>query len=454
MEVAIKPGDTVRLTQGRKFWQITSINTSNSIKYGLLTDALETHVTEGQSDHPTVKQALARANELIRSKLAKGYIRENTEERFPTIQSMLHSVGLGRFALNLETEGLTASMFLEMDGEELKRKNIPDMAVETILESKVEGKWVPVKPNAGKRDRDDEEIVEPTKRRIPLNPHEGIPLSASDLANFHIEQGTAKRPPTNINVLLAETWNDTIDPTGWWLSEKLDGVRCYWNGSQFLSRNGNQFIAPKYFTENLPKTVSLDGELWMGRGMFQRCVAIVRKKTVTDPEAWKNIIYVLFDAPSLNRPFEARMKYLMCLAKTVGSPYMRAHEHYLCKGKEHVKEELEKVEGLGGEGLMLREPRSMYENRRSMTLLKVKTFQDAEATVIGYEEGEGRNQGRMGALVVRRDDGVQFKVGGGFTDALRDHPPRIGSRITYKFQELSNEGKPRFPIFLREHPGV
>lgn len=453
MEVVIKPGDTVRLTQGRKFWQISCANTTNTVKYGLITNTQDSHVTEGTTDFPTVKQALARATELIKGKVAKGYVKEKGDERFATIQAMLHSVGLGRYALNLETEGLTASMLMELDEEELKKRNLPGEAVETIMESKAQGKWVPARPGV-KRGRDDDEIVDPPKRRIPLNPHEGIPLTQGEIDRFQVEQGKAKHPPANINVLLAETWSDDVDPTGWWMSEKLDGVRCYWNGHQFLSRNGNQFIAPKYFTENLPKTVSLDGELWMGRGMFQRCVAVVRKKTIVDPEAWKNIIYVLFDAPSINKPFEDRMKYLMCLAKTVGTPYMRAHEHYLCKGKEHVKEELEKVEGLGGEGLMLREPGSFYENRRSTSLLKVKTFQDAEATVIGYEEGEGRNQGRMGALVVRRDDGVQFKVGGGFTDALRNHPPKIGVKITYKFQELSEEGKPRFPIFLRQHPGM
>lgn len=103
---------------------------------------------------------------------------------------------------------------------------------------------------------------------------------------------------------------------------------------------------------------------------------------------------------------------------------------------------------------MLRKPKSIYENCRSELLLKVKTFTDAEATVIGYEEGKGRNAGLMGALVVRRDDGMVFKIGTGFNDEQRQRPPKKGTRVTYKFQELTNSGKPRFPVFLRIHPGV
>ena len=119
-----------------------------------------------------------------------------------------------------------------------------------------------------------------------------------------------------------------------------------------------------------------------------------------------------------------------------------------------MENELARVEAMGGEGVMLREPGSMYENRRSDTLLKVKTFYDAEAVVIGRNKGTGRNSDVMGALVVRDSDGIEFKIGGGFNDAQRRCPPKIGSTVTYKYQEKTPSGKPRFPIFLRVHPGV
>src|SRR5437879_1085254 len=77
-------------------------------------------------------------------------------------------------------------------------------------------------------------------------------------------------------LLLAESWDGESDPTGWWMSEKLDGVRAYWDGKQFLSRQGNRYFAPDWFVAGLPLE-PLDGELWIGRKQFQRTVSIVRR---------------------------------------------------------------------------------------------------------------------------------------------------------------------------------
>src|SRR6516162_3268653 len=103
------------------------------------------------------------------------------------------------------------------------------------------------------------------------------------------------------SLLLAERWDGVTDPTGWWLSEKLDGVRAFWDGKQFLSRLGNTFLAPDWFTAGLPD-VPLDGELWLGRKKFQRAVSIVRRQDKSD--LWKEIRYVVFDAPKLQKGFE------------------------------------------------------------------------------------------------------------------------------------------------------
>ena len=95
-------------------------------------------------------------------------------------------------------------------------------------------------------------------------------------------------------LLLAQSWDNAADLSGWWMSEKLDGVRAYWDGKQFLSRMGNLFHAPDWFIEGLPE-VPLDGELWLGRRKFQRTVSIVRRQDKSD--LWKEIRYVVFDAP-------------------------------------------------------------------------------------------------------------------------------------------------------------
>ncbi|WP_287032112.1 hypothetical protein [Methylophilus sp.] len=85
-------------------------------------------------------------------------------------------------------------------------------------------------------------------------------------------------------------------------------------------------------------------------------------------------------------------------------------------------------------------------------LLKLKPQLDAEAKVIAYVPGKGKYQGKMGALLVETLDGIQFKLGTGFTDAERAHPPPIGSLVTYTYRDVTKNGKPKFASFLRVRP--
>jgi DNA ligase-1 len=82
-----------------------------------------------------------------------------------------------------------------------------------------------------------------------------------------------------------------------------------------------------------------------------------------------------------------------------------------------LDEEMKKVMVLKGEGLMIKDPNSMYEPKRSKLLLKVKQFDDTEATVIGHNKGTGRCSGMLGALQVKVDNGITFKIGSGFDDS-------------------------------------
>ncbi len=246
-------------------------------------------------------------------------------------------------------------------------------------------------------------------------------------------------------LLLAHPWEPHVDLTGWWMSEKLDGVRAYWDGTRILSRLGNQLFAPDWFLEGLPST-PLDGELFGGRKRFQRTVSIVRRQDRSD--LWKEIRYVVFDAPAMDAPFEDRLAALGETIGAAGLAHVEAHPHELCRGTDHLREALAHVEGLGGEGLMLRKPRSRYEIGRSHTLLKVKTFHDAEARVVGHLPGAGRHKGRLGALDCEMPDGTRFSVGTGLSDDERRDPPPIGAIVTYRFQELSQDGVPRFPSYV------
>jgi DNA ligase-1 len=246
-------------------------------------------------------------------------------------------------------------------------------------------------------------------------------------------------------LLLAESWDNESNLAGWWMSEKLDGFRAYWNGSMFLSRLGNPIHAPDWFMVGLP-AVPLDGEMWLGRKAFQRTSSIVRRQDKSDH--WKEIRFVVFDAPQVDAVFESRIDFLKNHIAQHKPPYAVAHAHELCKDVDHLRQELTRVEALGGEGLMLRQPSSRYAVGRSSSLLKVKTFHDAEATVIAHQPGAGRHKGRLGALVVELANGVRFNVGTGFSDAQRENPPTVGSVIAFRYQELSDGGVPRFPSFV------
>ncbi|MCC9606479.1 DNA ligase [Blastopirellula sp. JC732] len=247
-------------------------------------------------------------------------------------------------------------------------------------------------------------------------------------------------------ILLAQSWDNAADLSDWWMSEKLDGVRAYWDGEKFLSRQGNEYHAPDWFVAGFPST-PLDGELWIDRGKFQRTVSVVRRQDKSDH--WREVRFLAFDAPAMETPFEERLEYLHETLRGEKLEFASVHTHERCTGADHLQSELARVNALGGEGLMLREPGSKYEIGRSFTLLKVKTFHDAEAIVIGHQPGKGKYKGRLGALTVQMPDGTEFSVGTGFSDAQRSNPPELGSVITYRFQELSDGGVPRFPSFVR-----
>lgn len=247
-------------------------------------------------------------------------------------------------------------------------------------------------------------------------------------------------------LLLAKQWDGDMDPTGWHMSEKLDGVRAYWTGTHFVSRAGNRFNAPVWFVAGLPSE-PLDGELWAGRGEFQDAANTVMSRD--ESERWREIKFVIFDAPTFGGEFESRIKRIEEILQVDRPAYAEIHRQTVCESREHLQSEFERIEKLGGEGIMLRQPGSAYVAGRSKTLLKVKRFHDAEATVVGMEVGKGKHKGRMGALLVELDTGVRFALGSGFSDFQRENPPSAGTRITFKYQEILESGVPRFGSFLR-----
>lgn len=247
--------------------------------------------------------------------------------------------------------------------------------------------------------------------------------------------------------MLPKVYSEQVDVTGWLMSEKLDGIRGYWDGQKLWSKNGHLLNPPQEFVRDLP-AFPLEGELWGGRNTFERTASIVKRKQ-PHPE-WLALKFAIFDVPDAPGGFTQRLKIAQDWFFEHPSPYGFAIPQLVVADKDQLQRELQRIEHLGGEGLIVRSPSAVYTAGRSMEILKVKSYQDAEATVIGYLPGKGRNVGRLGALLVELDDGTQFKIGTGFSDKVRQHPPAVGAVITFKFYGKYRSGLPRFPSFLRQ----
>jgi hypothetical protein len=281
------------------------------------------------------------------------------------------------------------------------------------------------------------------------------------------------------------------------------------------SRYGNVIHAPQWFIDKLPKGIFLDGELYLGRGRFQESRSII--STLEPGDGWRDIRYRVFDMPSpnvvfqsgkINNPnfslyidedaceaflrerlshtqrllmtrevlrFDRTIERMGRLAEVQNDVWGFIKQHRLPPNENQARELLYQLldheTNLGGEGLMLRHAGSLWIPKRVSTLLKVKKFMDDEGVVVGYQAGEGKYLGMLGALRVQWK-AKTFSLSG-FTDAERRltdegskwcglnpgeiYPAQInisklfpmGSKVRFRYMNLTNEGKPREPRFWR-----
>ena len=163
--------------------------------------------------------------------------------------------------------------------------------------------------------------------------------------------------------------------------------------------------------------------------------------------------FAIFDVPSAPGPFSERLQVARDWFASHPSRFAFVIEHSPVKSREFLERQLDRIEKMGGEGLILRRPDASYTVGRSRDVLKVKSFDDTEARVVAYLPGSGRNKGKMGSLLVELpESGLRFKIGSGFSDRERENPPPIGSLVTFKYYGYHDSGIPRFPVFLRIRP--
>ncbi|WP_419770225.1 MAG: DNA ligase [Candidatus Marinarcus sp.] len=240
----------------------------------------------------------------------------------------------------------------------------------------------------------------------------------------------------------AKLYDGTQNINNWLMSEKLDGIRAYWDGKALYTRNGKKIFAPEKFTLNFPP-FELDGELWTKRADFENIQSIVLNHTSN--ENWNQITYNIFEAPHSKGDFIKRLKKIQNWFLTHHNENVHIIPQKICKNENELNEFLNEILELKGEGVMLKNPDQAYVSGRSDFLLKVKKYQDMEARVIGINFNKTNN---MKSLTVKTEANVIFRIGTGFTRQQREHPPKIGSIITFKYYGVTKNHIPKFASFL------
>jgi DNA ligase-1 len=252
--------------------------------------------------------------------------------------------------------------------------------------------------------------------------------------------------------MLAQVYRMGMALNDHWISEKYDGLRGFWDGQRLRTRGGETIHAPAWFTAGWPE-VPMDGELWAGRGRFEQALSTVRQSK-PDDAAWRTIRFMVFDLPGHPGPFTERIAAYHELVGRLNQSWVQAVPQHRASTHADLMARLDVMVREGGEGLMLHRGSSLYRAVRSEDLLKVKTHEDAEARVLAHVPGQGRHSGRVGALLVQTPEGLSFRLGTGLSDAQRDHPPPVGTWVTYRFRGQHASGLPRFASFVRVRDAV
>jgi DNA ligase-1 len=274
-------------------------------------------------------------------------------------------------------------------------------------------------------------------------------FSLGCLGSFASLPAIATQPPA---LWLANPYLGNENLTDYWVSEKYDGIRGYWDGHQLFSRSGKSLNPPVWFTQAWP-TQAFEGELWAGRGQFEQAASVVQQKQASD-EAWRAMRFMVFDIPTPRQTFTERMGLYQGLVKQVGKPWVQSVAQKHVESHAALKNLLHQTVQAGGEGLVLHRGSSLYQSGRNSDVLKAKLELDAEAKVVGHEPGQGKHAQRTGALWVETPQGLRFKLGTGLTDAQRENPPAVGQWVTYRYRGLTDKGVPRFASFERIRPAI
>lgn len=270
-----------------------------------------------------------------------------------------------------------------------------------------------------------------------------------NVLNFIVVVGLILNSHTSAQELKLQkpmVYKGSTNVSNWFMSEKLDGIRGYWDGKQLMTRKGKPIYAPKWFLKNFP-TFELDGELWSTRKNFEFIQSTVL--TQVPSNAWAKITYNIFEVPNAQGNFKERLEKAEKWFSVHANKYVKIIPQIICRNLDHLQDYIREVESKGGEGVIVKDPNLEYHTGRSPHILKIKKSADMEGEVIALNPGKGKFEGKMGSLTLKLENDIVFKLGTGFSDNDRTYPPSVGMIITFKYFGFTKNGIPKFASFLR-----
>ena len=255
---------------------------------------------------------------------------------------------------------------------------------------------------------------------------------------------------------------------GVYISPKLDGVRCIMTKDGAFSRTGKKYISFPHIARELKPLFDqhpgliLDGEIYTHKlnKDFNKIISLAKKMKPTADElaeSEKFLEYWVFDIPSNTGKFSIRYQELDRLI-TAGASYygwksIKLCFHRLIERPEQIEECLQEYITEGYEGIMINTPNGLYEHKRSKALLKYKLFVDQEFEIFNITEGIGNRSGMFGRAIMKNKDGKFFESNARgtvefYTQLLRDRLKLKGKMATVRYQNLTPDGVPRFPVIV------
>jgi DNA ligase-1 len=262
---------------------------------------------------------------------------------------------------------------------------------------------------------------------------------------------------------------EKIDWThGVWISPKLDGVRCIMTKDGAFSRTGKPYISFPHIARELKPLFDqcpglvLDGEIYTHKlnKDFNKIISLAKKMKPTTEElaeSEKYLQYWVFDIPSDCSKFSSRTQNLAGLINewtiVKGWKYVKLCPHTQITSPKMIEEYLEQFITEGYEGIMINMPDGLYEHKRSTALLKYKLFVDDEFEIVDITEGIGNRSGMFGRAVLKNHNKGCFEDNARgtvefYTQLLRDRLKLKGKMATVRYQNLTPDGVPRFPVIV------